>query len=62
MDLDTDIDVETCHISDNGRPHRYPGLQNFFFFSGKREKKNCQYYSGYDRCNVAFLGIRKQFT
>ena len=50
MDLDTEIDVETCHISDSGRPHRYPGLQNFFFFffrgsEKKREKKNCQYYS-----------------
>ena len=43
MDLDTEIDVETCHISDNGRPHRYPGLQNFFFFffgeARKSEKK-----------------------
>ena len=51
MDLDTEIDVETCQISDNGRPHRYPGLQNFFFFRGselKREKNNCQYYSGYE--------------
>ena len=52
MDLDTEIDVETNHISDNGRPQRYPGLQQKnFFFSGKREKarkKNCQYYSGYE--------------
>ena len=39
MDLDTDIDVETCHISDNGRPHRYPGLQIFFFFRGSEKKR-----------------------
>ena len=39
MDLDTDIDVETCHISDNGRPHRYPGLQKIFFFRGSEKKR-----------------------
>ena len=39
MDLDTDIDVETCHISDNGRPHHYPGLQKIFFFFRGSEKK-----------------------
>ena len=41
MDLDTEIDVETCHISDNGRHQRYPGLQKTFFFgeARKSEKK-----------------------
>ena len=40
MDLDTEIDVETNHISDNGRPQRYPGLQQkIFFFRGSEKKR-----------------------
>ena len=38
MDLDTEIDVETNHISDNGRPQRYPGLQQKIFFFGEARK------------------------
>ena len=38
MDLDTDIDVETCHISDNGRPQRYLGCR-IFFFRGSEKKR-----------------------
>ena len=38
MDLDTKIDVETCHFSDNGLPQRYPGLQRFFFGEARKSQ------------------------